>query len=381
MDRHWLDWCSFLEGRGSCSSDFSLADLIAFASLWSSEVSAGSQSLAAASLSTTYEMAFGVNLIDLGGAAFKFSKRSSKTLAFRTAKPSRKSRIVHTEDTLIYVAHFCGLPDNQDLAIEILSLKVLVLLRMLAFRSIDLFAMPAGEGAGYRIRDGKIEIRSYMTKTAKSNKDLDRQGWTDWSSIPKIDVHRVSQAWAALGIPLGDPSKVCVFRALSCWLSRMAPVWAEFGEGFAGITCDARSCFTHINPVQSGRLMLASNNLLASQVRNFHNRLFENPIPGVPPLERRMGLKSGPTSISPGLLRHCAVSKLLFLDRVSECLNLTRHASISTSRDHYLLPLADSLRSRLGTLKTEHSFLCESLSASELLLVLSSGYNGDTKGF
>jgi hypothetical protein len=369
MDRHWIDWCRFLRGRGSGPADFSLSDLIEFSSRWSSDVSSGSHKLAAATLSTTLEMSLGVNLIDLGGAAFKFSKRSSQGLAAKIAKPSRRTRVLHTEDTLDYVHYFCGLPDNDDLTLPQLSLKVLVLLRLHGLRSIDLATMPAGDGAGLRFRVDGMDIRSYLTKTAKSNNDLDRKGWTSWTTLTEIDTSRVSGAWAALGITLRGPEKVCAARALRSWVARMLPLWSKYGEGFEGIQCLARSCFTHVDPVQSGKLMLASNDLIAAQCRNFHNRRVDHPSSQGAPVLRRMGLKSGSDSISPGFLRHCAVSRLLFLDRESGCLNLTRHTSISTSRQHYLLPLADSLRCRLVLLQTKHSALLESMSSGELLLV------------
>ena len=130
--------------------------------------------------------------------------------------------------------------------------------------------------------DGGVQVRSYMTKTSKSKMDQERLGWSAWSTLTELDPQRVSRLWSAVGLPIANPEKACVARALRVWIARMLPVWSEHGAGFAGISCLARSCFTHKAMVQSGRLMLASVDLIAAQIRNFHNDLHRNPVPGVP---------------------------------------------------------------------------------------------------
>ena len=369
MDAHWPRWVRFLLGRRSGPSDFSLADLIDFVRSFAEVVTAGSHKLAFAAISTTYDMSLGISLSDLGGSGLKFLKRSSHSSATKVSKPAKRSRLIHTEDLAQYVAYWTLQASNCDLPIESLSLKVISLLRAnAALRSVDLATMPAGEGAGFRLVDGGVQVRSYLTKTSKSKMDQERLGWSAWSTLTELDPQRVSRLWSAVGLPIANPEKACVARALRVWIARMLPVWSEHGAGFAGISCLARSCFTHKAMVQSGRLMLASVDLIAAQIRNFHNDLHRNPVPGVPPLLRQMGTKIDGSNLSAGFLRHCVVSRLLYLDQVEGCLNLTRHTSVSTSRKYYVLPLAPSLQTRLDLLKMQHSALFGELRPCELVL-------------
>jgi hypothetical protein len=366
MDSSWNRWSSFLDRQGHDPADFGRESLIGFVSSFGTNVPAGSQKLSIAAVTTTYRQAFGIDLNIIAGGRWD--------ALYYTKKASRKEKAVHTLDTLPYVMYWANAPPDVQLSDAMLQLKTLVLLRIAGFRSVDLANLPAGDGAGYRWSDDGFEIRAFNTKTSNSKGDISRQGWTEFSQIRPIDPNRLSEVWSFLGVNVQNPDRVCPVRTFRSFTERFGPIWSKHGgssipgdlRSRGGVASNAAGCFLKATPVVADCLQLADAELLSTRIRNFHNDVLvklsaedEHPI-------RRMCREEG---LSPGFLRHGAVSRLLYLGRTDDCLNRTRHVALATARQYYQLPLDSELQDRLDRITRDRPSLASTLSADEWLLV------------
>ena len=283
MDRHWSRWCAFLEGHGYSPADFDRGALIQFVSTFGAEVPLGSHKLAIAALTTTYNMALGVDLNCVDGVSDQplfYTKKAQRSDATAVAKPAKALRVQHALDPLPYIRYWDSQPPNSELSDQELTLKTVVLLRLAGFRAVDLARMPAGVGAGFRWPDEGLELRSFNTKTRNSKQDVERGGWTNWSLLREVDPSRVMAAWQALGLGLVQPENVCAVRAFRELARRLADTWALHGmlafraphKGgvLGGVKCLAPGCFLHMVPVQHNICCVADAQLLSAWVRNFH---------------------------------------------------------------------------------------------------------------
>ena len=190
--------------------------MIRFVSTFGTDVTAGSQKLHIAAVTTTYKMAFDFDLNDINGIrwdALFYVKKGQKKVAEAARGPSRKEAVGFTLDTQAYVEFWAGAAPDDQLSDAQLQLKVLVLLRICGFRSMDLASTPAGIGAGFRWVGSDLEIRAFNTKTASSKGDVSRHGWTEFCRIRQVDTDRLSKAWALTGLDLEHPERVCPVRA------------------------------------------------------------------------------------------------------------------------------------------------------------------------
>jgi hypothetical protein len=237
--------------------------LIRFVSNFGLQVPLGSHKLAIAAITSTYILALGVDLNVVNGVAdpaLVFTKKAQRSDATAVAKPNKAARVLFTLDTLPYIKYWDGQPPNDELPTRELTLKTVLLFRLAGFRAVDLARMPAGVNAGFRWIDGGLEIRSFNTKTRNSKKDVERSGWTDWSSLFDVNPARVLAAWSALGLDLHHPERVCAVRAFRELSSRLSATWAahgarafrspHLGGTLGGVKCSAPGCFLHVVPVQ-----------------------------------------------------------------------------------------------------------------------------------
>jgi hypothetical protein len=375
MDRHWSRWCAFLEGHGYSPADFDRGALIQFVSTFGAEVPLGSHKLAIAALTTTYNMALGVDLNCVDGVSDQplfYTKKAQRSDATAVAKPAKALRVQHALDPLPYIRYWDSQPPNSELSDQELTLKTVVLLRLAGFRAVDLARMPAGVGAGFRWPDEGLELRSFNTKTRNSKQDVERGGWTNWSLLREVDPSRVMAAWQALGLDLVHPENVCAVRAFRELARRLADTWAMHGmlafraphKGgvLGGVKCLAPGCFLHMVPVQHNICCVADAQLLSAWVRNFHtDRLYRKGL-----VSRGMGLHD---DLSPGILRHGLVSRLLHLGLQDVCLSRTRHTDIATARKYYLLPLDVLLLARIDRLWLAAPDTANVLTADEWCLI------------
>ena len=67
MDNPWNRWSTFLVRQGDDQADFGREAVIRFVSTFGTDVTAGSQKLHIAAVTTTYKMAFDFDLNDING--------------------------------------------------------------------------------------------------------------------------------------------------------------------------------------------------------------------------------------------------------------------------------------------------------------------------